>query len=117
MLMLDFNHSGALPGEAQIRVFVGKQYAGKTLHYKYFNPETGKLEFMQSVTVDANGYVTVKQSRCSSYALTVYNADDIPETGDNSTPWIWWLLCGLCAAGVMTLALLRRFCFGCFAKS
>ena len=108
VLMLDFNHSGALPGEAQIRVFVGKQYAGKTLHYKYFNPETGKLEFMQSVTVDANGYVTVKQSRCSSYALTVYNADDIPETGDNSTPWIWWLLCGLCAAGVMTLALLRR---------
>lgn len=61
--MLDFNHSGALPGEAQIHIFVGKQHAGKTLHYRYFNSKTGKMKIVQSVTVDADGYVTVRQSR------------------------------------------------------
>ena len=108
VLMLDFNHSGALPGEAQIRIFVGNQYAAETLHYDYYNPQTGKLEFMQSVTVGSDGYVTVKQSHCSSYALTMYDADNVPETGDNSAPWIWWLLCSLSVAGVITLTLWRR---------
>ena len=25
--------------------------------------------------------------------------DDIPKTGDDSSPWVWWLLCGISAAG------------------
>ncbi len=108
VLMLDFNHSGALPGEARIRIFVGTQYAGETLYYNYYNPQTGKLEYLQSVTVSADGYVTVRQSHCSSYAFTVGSADDIPKTGDDSSVLFWWLLCGLSAASIITLVLWAR---------
>ena len=34
--------------------------------------------------------------------------DDIPKTGDFSSPWIWWLLCGVSAAGITALAVLGR---------
>lgn len=109
VLMLDYNHSGELPGEAQIRVYAGTQYAGQTLHYYYYNPQTGKLEFMQSVTADKDGYVTVRQSRCSSYVFTLYDGgglDDIPKTGDNSSPLIWWLLLAVSGTGIVVLAVL-----------
>ena len=29
--------------------------------------------------------------------------DDVPKTGDSSAPWIWWLLCGVSAAGAALL--------------
>lgn len=29
--------------------------------------------------------------------------DDIPRTGGNSSLWIWWLLCGVSAAGTAAL--------------
>ena len=34
--------------------------------------------------------------------------DDIPKTGDNSSPWVWWLLCGASAAGIVTLVVLSK---------
>ncbi len=34
--------------------------------------------------------------------------DDIPKTGDNSSPWVWWLLCGASVAGIVTLVLLSK---------
>ena len=34
--------------------------------------------------------------------------DDIPKTGDNSSPWVWWLLCGTSAAGIVTLVVLSK---------
>lgn len=110
-LMLDFNHSGSLPGEAQIRVYVGAQYAGQTLYYYYYNAQTGALDFMQSAKVDEDGYVTVKQSHCSSYVFALNNEDDlddIPKTGDNSSKLVWWLLCGVSAAGIATLVVLGK---------
>ena len=32
---IKYNYSGQLPAEAQIRIFVGTQYAGKTLYYNF----------------------------------------------------------------------------------
>lgn len=111
VLMLDFNYSGTLPGEAQIRVYVGTQYAGQTLYYYYYNPQTGRLEFMQSAKADKDGYVTVRQSRCSSYLFALYDKDDmddIPKTGDNSSNLVWWLLCGASAAGITALVVFGK---------
>jgi hypothetical protein len=69
--MLEFAHSGELPGTAQLRVKVGKKYAGMTLLYQYYNSETGTLETIETVTVDEDGYVTLTQDHCSAYALTL----------------------------------------------
>ncbi|SDN98301.1 hypothetical protein, partial [Acetanaerobacterium elongatum] len=87
VLMIDFDHSGPLPGEAQVKIKVGVQYAGRTLYYHYYNPLTGNLEYLQTVTVDKEGYVIVKQSHCSAYALNTTIIDErptIPETGGDS---------------------------------
>ncbi len=84
-MLLDFLHSGALPGSAVIRVYVGTKYAGKTLYYYYYNPVTGGFEYRQTATADANGYITVTQSRCSQYVLSTKQLTNempaIPETG------------------------------------
>jgi|GEM_PF-102276 len=103
VLMLDFNHSGKLPGEAQIRIFVGKKYAGETLKYYYYNTEQGKFTYMMSAKVDSDGYVVIKQDHCSSYMFTLYDADNIPLTGDTSSNWIWWTLLGIAGAGLLAL--------------
>lgn len=108
VLMLDFNHSGPLPGKAQIQIYTGVQYAGKTLNYYYYNPQTGGLDFMQTGTVELNGYVTVTQSHCSSYVLTLGDDEKAPENpktdGDSIKP-LWLLLCGTFFAGIFTLIL------------
>ena len=35
-------------------------------------------------------------------------SDDIPKTGDDSSPWVWWLLGGIGAAGVALLIVMGR---------
>jgi hypothetical protein len=34
--------------------------------------------------------------------------DDIPRTGDSSSPWVWWLLCGVSAMGIAALVKLSK---------
>ena len=108
VLMIHFNHEGALPGEAEICIDVGAKYAGKKLHYFYFNPKTGRLEYMQEATVDEKGWVTVKQSRCSSYLLTrdKKTAEEaLPQTGGAGFELTWRLALALFAAAVIAFAL------------
>ena len=69
-LMASFNHSGPLPAEAIITFQVGQEKAGQTLHYYFFNEQTGNLEYLQSAVVAADGTVAVRQSHCSDYIFT-----------------------------------------------
>ena len=111
LLMLNFNHSGALPGEAQISLYVGRQCAGDTLYYYYYNPQNRNLEYMQTAMVDADGYINVTQTHCSSYVLTLYDPyvlDNIPKTGDNGPNIPGWVLCCASVAGFLTLLILRK---------
>ena len=64
-----FNYSGQLPATASIRIPVGTQYAGKTLYYSYMNNDNTFAD-TQTVVVDEEGYITVKQEHCSSYVVT-----------------------------------------------
>ena len=103
VLMFEFIHSGALPGEAQITIDIGINYAGQTLRYLYYNPLTGKVELLDTVPVDAEGRVTVTQDHCSSYALARFSREGVPQTGDNTPLALWWSLAGLCTVGLLTL--------------
>ena len=66
---INFNYSGKLPGTANIRFYVGTEYAGQTLYYSLMNADNTFAE-VQAVVVDADGYMTVKQDHCSSYVVT-----------------------------------------------
>lgn len=114
VMVLNFNYSGKLPAEANIRFFVGTQYAGKTLYYSLMNDDKTFSEVQEAV-VDAEGYMTVKQNHCSSYVITTTKplakapvieettTEEIvtpPVTGDN-TFVITYVL-----TGILTLMLL-----------
>ncbi|AGA68937.1 cell wall-binding protein [Desulfitobacterium dichloroeliminans LMG P-21439] len=78
ILSVNFNHSGNLPGEAEIRILVGPQYQGERMEYHYYNPQSGSLEYRQTVTVDQDGYATVTQSRCSQYVFIKQKVGEVP---------------------------------------
>ncbi len=112
-LMLEFNHDGALPGAAEISIYAGKEHAGKKLHYFYYNPADGQLEYVQAATVDGQGYVTVKQSRCSSYLLALDEKKGegaLPQTGVTGT-LLRWLLLALIGAGLIVFTVNKKKLF------
>lgn len=88
--LIDYNYSGKLPAEASIKIPVGTEYAGKTLYYSLMNEDNTYAE-VQTVVVDAEGYVTVKQDHCSTYVLTSTepkledSTDSTEPTTDNTT--------------------------------
>ena len=105
VLMLEFVHSGALPGEAQICIYVGTQYIGQTMEYLYYNTVSGKLQCVQTAVVDAKGCITVTQDHCSSYGVARLQSDDVPKTGDSSLVLVWWVLAGIFATGLLIVIL------------
>ena len=71
-LVLSFNYSGLLPSAASIKISAAEKgfKPGDKLWFYYFNPTTNRLESTgNQYTVDADGYITVKISHCSDYAL------------------------------------------------
>ena len=104
---INYNYSGQLPAEASIRFYVGTQYAGKTLYYSLMNTDKTFAE-VQAVTVDAEGYMTVKQNHCSSYVVTTEEPKtetlktEAPKTGDN-IPILIYSLLGISALGIFVI--------------
>lgn len=84
---INFNYSGKLPATADIRFYVGTEYAGQTLYYSLMNADNTFAE-VQAVVVDADGYMTVKQDHCSSYVVTKTEpklpSNDDTKTGDGN---------------------------------
>ncbi len=84
--LIDFNYSGNLPAEATVKIPVGVERAGQTLYYSQ-KVEAG-YTLVQSVKVDAEGYITVKQDHCSTYVVTTADVseDDVLDVpaGDSS---------------------------------
>ena len=90
--------SGGFSGTLTISLPVGAQYNGETvtiLHAK----QDGTLETFTVVVQD--GKATFSVTSLSPFAAFIKDGlDDIPKTGDDSSPWVWWLLCGVSAAGI-----------------
>ncbi len=84
---INYNYSGKLPATADIRFYVGTEYAGQTLYYSLMNADNTFAE-VQAVVVDADGYMNVKQDHCSSYVVTKTEpklpSNDDTKTGDGN---------------------------------
>lgn len=67
---INFEHSGKLPGTAEVSYYVLDKYtSGTKLFVAHFNETTKKLENVQEVEVDNNGYIKFNVAECSSYVL------------------------------------------------
>ena len=65
-----YHYSGALPAEAEIRLYVGTQYAGSTFAYARLDSTANTLTYLCDAPVDADGYALVRQTSCSDYVLS-----------------------------------------------
>ncbi len=84
VFMLSFKYDGELPGKADIKVFMGKEWANKTVTFFRYFPGKGTYEKVQSdVKVDAEGYAVITLDHCSDYfALEQTQAvSSIPQAG------------------------------------
>lgn len=103
---INFNYSGKLPATASIKIFVGTEYAGKTLHYSKIL-EDGFKHIMSAV-VDAEGYIVVTQDSCSDYVLTTEKlVIEAPQTGDTSSVALWMMV-AICGLGCVVCGLKSR---------
>lgn len=110
--LIDFNYSGNLPAEATVKIPVGVDRAGQTLYYSQ-KVEAG-YTLVQSVKVDNEGYITVKQDHCSTYVVTTSdvskdNSSDVPagpsetpNAGDSNNVIMYVVLCLVAAALLAT---------------
>lgn len=81
VMQVNFNYSGKLPGEANIKITVGVDRAGMTLYYSKLCAD-GTIAFICSGAVDENGFLTVRQDSCSDYVLTTERLESVTEEED-----------------------------------
>ncbi len=109
--LIDFNYSGNLPAEATVKIPIDADRAGQTLYYSQ-KVEAG-YTLVQSVKVDNEGYITVKQDHCSTYVVTTTDVSkepstDVPagvsETGGSSHVVMCAILCMIAGALLIVTA-------------
>lgn len=81
---ITYQYSGKLPAKADIRFYIGTNWANHTIYYSYYK-ENGSLDFIQTARVDENGFITVSQDHCSSYIITSSKPASNPSSDDNET--------------------------------
>lgn len=82
-----FNYDGFLPGLANVKLFVGKALANKTLALRRYLPASGTFETVNgidTITVDGDGYAAFKLNHCSEYFLTDANLTSASNQNNNS---------------------------------
>ncbi len=72
-----------MPAEATVKIPVGVERAGHTLYYSQ-KVKSG-YTLVQSVKVDAEGDITVKQDHCSTYVITSVDVSKITIEKETTT--------------------------------
>ena len=94
--------TGSFTGTLTLSLPVGEQYNGQTVVVMHAKQD-GTLETYSAVVQD--GYAMFEVTSLSPFAVFQQSMpDDIPKTGDGSVPWVWWLLAGISAAGIILLS-------------
>lgn len=102
VIKLSLAYDGEFHCEATLTAPVGTAYAGKYANLYYYNPGTGKMEFISSGQIGADGNVALKFTHASDYAIVIDNeAVTAVQTGDH-TPIASEVL--LLCAGLMMFA-------------
>lgn len=82
---LSLTYNGDFGFQGDLKINVGAQYAGDTISL-YYHDSLGKLVFIDSSLVDANGDVVLSFSHASDYVIVVDKAEEITDTPVTDTP-------------------------------
>lgn len=95
-------YDGEFGCEAVMSINLGTEHAGEYANLYYYNPQTGKMEFMTAGQIDESGYAPLTFTHASDYAIVL---DTVPVkavgTGDNANITMGVLI--LCV-GLMVVA-------------
>ena len=76
-LIVTFDHHGALPSNATVRVNVSDKFSdGEELYLYYYNEETTDIEYIEHHLKVEDGYVEFNIEHCSNYFLTAAVVND-----------------------------------------
>ena len=112
VIQISLAHDGAFEFQADLKLNVGAKYKGLYAKLYYYNKE-GKLEYVQSDKVEADGTVICTFKHASDYAIILSKKDDAantsPKTGDTS-PFTIYVYMMFIAGGSVVFVGRRRFC-------
>ena len=70
-LIVTFDHHGALPETATVRINVSNKFKdGEKLYLYYYNPDNNQIEYIDNGLKVKDGYVEFSIDHCSDYFLT-----------------------------------------------
>lgn len=78
-IIAHLNFEGELPAEAEIKIFIGKEYANQSVDYSYYNVKTNKLIFIDTLTVDEDGYITINTTEGADFVFELRSNAEIEE--------------------------------------
>ena len=79
LIPFSFNYNGQLPGIATIKVYISKDWSGKSVTICRYFEDKNTYETVTSTIVDTDGYITIKINHCSDYF--VIQVTNLPQTG------------------------------------
>lgn len=87
IIQLTLAHNGPLDFEPVLTINTAKDQAGRTANLFYYNTETEKLEFTDSVSVTGDGDISFTFTHASDYAIIIGDQvlRDSVITGENAT--------------------------------
>ncbi len=101
-LIISFDHHGALPLNAQVKINVQDKFKDNdNLYLYYYNPQTKQIEFMEKDIPVKDSYATFKISHCSDYFLTAAVVNDAVNNPKNLN----YIIIGLGAVAVILIAI------------
>lgn len=117
-IQMSLEHTGEFGFQADLKINVGTKYKGMIAKLYYFNEE-GKLEYVQSDEVEADGTVIFTFKHASDYAIILSKKETVsnekaeventsPKTGDATSPAMYAFL--LILAGGWVALEVRRKC-------
>lgn len=89
IVSFSFNYEGQLPGKAEVKIFIGKNWANKVVSICRYYADKNSYDIVQSnIKVDSEGYITYTTDHCSDYFITdssLVPANSSQNTGDTAT--------------------------------
>lgn len=108
MLNIKFNHSGDLPKETKIKIYVGDRFAdNEKLNLYYFNETAEVMELVERNLNVENGFVSFELSHCSEYILT--RATLIDSTNSINVFLITTIIEGIVIIGLLLFVFKGKF--------
>ena len=83
VVLMTLAHDGAFGFDAVLNVNIGTEHNGKYANLYYYNPDTDKLELVDSVLVTSEGIAAFNMKHASEYVISFSDKQQIAKTGSN----------------------------------